>query len=411
MAEFNERGERLFQTKLGRMRWLNLFGAMAWNLPSAAGATLLQAYFAQTDPANKVGMFATAAMAAGLAGTLTVIVAGALSDRTRSRWGRRNPWLLGGAAVAIVCLSLIQFVTVFPLVVLLYAIFQAGINMYVTALNALLPDRVAKHLLGQASAFTAFGTLVASGAAGFLAAEFLDIPATGLAVIGWTMMAGALAFWFFLPGKSNKADAVQRRTLGEILAGLRPPSDRDFWFAFSGRMLFFLSLLMVINFQLYILTDFFGLDNAAAGDMIGLGSLILAVVAGVSTMTSGPLSDKVRRRKPFLIGATVLGLIAVGFPLAVREPVAYYVFMALAAIGYGIFISVDQALMVEVLPDAKNAARDLGFLSTANTLPIIFSAGLSGIIISVLGFEWLFIAGIVFQVAAAACIIPIRRVK
>ena len=97
----------------------------------------------------------------------------------------------------------------------------------------------------------------------------------------------------------------------------RLPMDRDYWLAYIGRFL---------------------------------------VVLG------GIVSDKIGKRKPLI--ALVVSLVVIGLVILAltRSAAFYYVYTALVALSLGIFQAVDQALMVEVLPDRDNAAHDVGIL-------------------------------------------------
>ena len=47
----------------------------------------------------------------GITGLFFPVLAGALSDRTTSRWGRRRPWMLGGSVLGLVGLVLMPHMT------------------------------------------------------------------------------------------------------------------------------------------------------------------------------------------------------------------------------------------------------------------------------------------------------------
>jgi len=99
---------------------------------------------------------------------LTTVVAGAWSDRTRSRFGRRRPWILVGALVSAAGLALTGVVTWLPMQVLAVAVFQGGLNAMLAGVGALLPDQVAKPALGRASACAGLGYLAGTAAGGWL---------------------------------------------------------------------------------------------------------------------------------------------------------------------------------------------------------------------------------------------------
>jgi MFS family permease len=190
-----------------------------------------------------------------------------------------------------------------------------------------------------------------------------------------------------------------------------PPADRQFWWAFVGRFFFILSFAMTIVYQLYILTDYMGLARQQAGNLLGTGTVMFAVAAAICTLAAGVLSDRFKRRKIFVIGASLLVAVAT-VPLAiVAAPWTLLLFFGLAGCGFGIYISVDQALMVEVLPDDANIARDLSFLSSSNSLPLACAPAVAGLLATSFGYAVMFDAAIAAALIGAACIFGIRRVR
>jgi MFS family permease len=168
---------------------------------------------------------------------------------------------------------------------------------------------------------------------------------------------------------------------------------------------------MLSTFQLFTLTDYLGQTTADAGKTIGFATLLFGGLAIVAVIIAGPLSDRLDRRKPFVIGAPLLIGVAL-IPLLVAPSVtAYVVFFAITGVAFGTYISVDQALMVAVLPNPDTAARDLGFLSIGQTLPGIVAPLVGGVLVAQLGYSWVFIGSLIAAVGAAAVIFGIRTVK
>lgn len=91
------------------------------------------------------------------------------------------------------------------------------------------------------------------------------------------------------------------------------------------------------------------------------------ITAIVMSLTAGPISDKIHSRKIPVFFAAVLVAIGVIFPAFTRAPWSMLVYGLVAGLGMGIFFAVDQALNLEVLPNPKTAAKDLGILNLANT--------------------------------------------
>lgn len=74
-----------------------VIGPASWLGPYIASVSLfLPAMIAMLDEEHKIELVATFATAAMIVAAISNMVAGALSDRTRTRWGKRTPWLVIG---------------------------------------------------------------------------------------------------------------------------------------------------------------------------------------------------------------------------------------------------------------------------------------------------------------------------
>jgi len=88
------------------------------------------------------------------------------------------------------------------------------------------------------------------------------------------------------------------------------------------------------------------------------------------------------------------------------------IFSALNGLAFGLYMSVDTALVTLVLPKADDAARDMGILNIANAGPQIIAPFVAALLITYLGgYQTLFIWGAVLAVLGALAIIPISSVK
>lgn len=81
-----------------------LFGLLGWLIPYlGVNSTLLPAKIQQIAPDQKVQIVALLATIAMIVATIANIIEGALSDRTVSRWGKRNPWIVLGLITTLIC--------------------------------------------------------------------------------------------------------------------------------------------------------------------------------------------------------------------------------------------------------------------------------------------------------------------
>ncbi|QTR04582.1 MFS transporter, partial [Saccharothrix algeriensis] len=148
-----------------------------------------------------------------------------------------------------------------------------------------------------------------------------------------------------------------------------PREHPDFGWMWLTRFVLFLALFTPVSYLAFYLGDRIGIT---AGALAGTLALLTLVEYGISSLTSslcGRLSDRVGRRKPFVIAAAVV--MAVGMVLlATADSLAgVVVAQAVQGLATGLYFAVDVALCTSVLPDPDNTAKDLGVINIANVLP------------------------------------------
>ncbi|WP_187284445.1 MFS transporter [Streptomyces sp. uw30] len=338
------------------------------------------------------------------------VAGGLLSDRTRSRIGRRSPWLLGSSILATLALAGCGMTSSLVTIALLFAAFQLGIGTWTAALSALVPDHVASRDVGRASSFAGLGFLLGQTLGGVLAGVFITHPVRGLTLVPWVMVVGAILIAICVPTEDNRSMPRPARSTGRVRAWI-PSASRDFWLAFTGRFLFILAIVMITHFKLYLFTDHLGLSKKDAGAAVAVAITIVGALSAVTTVAGGVLSDHLGRKKIFVGGAPLV--LAAGMAPVLAAPSLATVFLFCAAIGLtlGTYLAVDQALMVAVLPDTATAARDLGVLGIGSTLPGVVAPVVGGLLINTVGYTALFLVSLALAVAAAAVIILIRSVR
>jgi MFS family permease len=91
----------------------------------------------------------------------------------------------------------------------------------------------------------------------------------------------------------------------------------------------------------------------------------------------------------------------------------FLVGMAIGGLGFGIYVAVDLALVVDVLPDKDNAAKDLGVFNMAGALPFSIAPGIAPAILAVGGGSYAVLYGVagVCAIGGAVTILPVKRVR
>lgn len=377
---------------------------------------LLPNQIAALDPENKANNLAIVFAITSIFSTLTTPIAGALSDRTRSRWGRRSPWIAIGALIGAAALFGVSLMTSLVSITVIWVMAAVALNSMQPALTTVVADRFSESNRGLAGGFVgagmtagvAAGAVVAGRMAGDIVAAYglfaIAIAVTCLAFVLINREAPSVAM------KSEKFDFVS------FLNGFwRPLKSHDFAWAFAGRFAIYMGYQAIATYLLYILQDYIKLSNEDANISIGNLSSVTFVFVVVSSLLGGYLSDKCNRRKPFVFFASLIMALAMLMPLWMPNMNGMYVYAALIGIGYGAFMSIDLALMTQVLPKTAQgeAGKDLGVLTTAINIPQIISPPMAAVLLGMFGHDYkvLFIAAVIFVGLGSFFVLPIRSVK
>ncbi|HAQ60179.1 MFS transporter [Microbacterium sp.] len=369
---------------------------------------LLPAQVAGLDSANKIANFAIISTVGAVFALFGQPIAGQISDRTRSRFGRRAPWIMIGSVVGALSLVGLAFADSFVGVLIAATIVQTAYNFAQGPLSAVMPDRVPIKRRGTFSALSGIGLMVGALGGQIVGSVFLGSIAAGYLFLAVFSVLMLTLFVIFNPDYSSKEVPREPFRFADFLRTfwVNPVKHPDFFWAFTGRTLLYAGYFTVTGYQFYILTDYIGIENPATVIPV-LGLLTLAGIL-ISTIVSGPLSDKVGRRKPFIFGSSVLVGVAMLAPMISPTLPAWMVMTFVAGLGFGMFQAVDTALMSQVLPSAKSFAKDLGVVNIAATLPQALAPAIAGAIVLGFGFVGLFPLGIALSVLGAFAVWPIK---
>lgn len=144
-----------------------------------------------------------------------------------------------------------------------------------------------------------------------------------------------------------------------------------------------------------------------------LGTVTQSIALVAVAPVAGRLSDRLGRRKVFVMSAATTYAVAL-FVIAGASTVSgYLVGMAIGGLGFGMYMAVDLALVVDVLSDPLAAAKDLGVLNIAGALPFALAPALSPILLSAGhgSYAVLYAVAGACALAGAAAVAPIRGVK
>jgi MFS family permease len=197
-----------------------------------------------------------------------------------------------------------------------------------------------------------------------------------------------------------------------FLAGfwLSPRRHPDLGWAWLTRLLINLSNSLVLLYLLYYLRDRLHRPDP------GRGVLVLTVVNSLTLVATvvvgGVWSDRVGRRKPFVVWSGVLMAVATAALAGWQTWPGAVVAAAVLGVGFGVFTSVDFALMTDVLPTALDRGKDLGVINVANALPQVAAPALAAPIVTHLGgYRVLYLVAAAIGLAGAVLVGRIRGVE
>ena len=372
------------------------------------------------DEADKVGNLAIVSTVAFLANVFAQPIAGALSDATRSRFGRRTPWMVGGGLVAAGFMVGLPMAGSVVTVALVWLAVQLGVNALQAAATALVPDRYPPARRGGVSGMVGLGITVGNAVGAIVAGSFASQGALPYLVLAVLMVVVVGSFVLVNRDSSSLTDVPREPfSLAEFLKGfwVSPRRHPDFAWAFASRFLMVIGFYGAQTYGLYILRDYVGLSDTESTAVAAQVGIVLLVGVLLSALASGWLSDRVGRRKPFIVWSSVVMAIALAVPLFVPTVTGVLAYSFLLGLGFGTYISIDLALMTEVLPAGlagaqSTAGRDLAVLGLATTLPQALSPSIAAGLVSVTGgYPAVFVSGIVFVIVGAIAVLPIKSVR
>ncbi|MGH8960187.1 MAG: MFS transporter [Jatrophihabitantaceae bacterium] len=394
--------------------WTVRFGLLwfgLWMANLAPVQLVLPNQFDALDHAHKVRDFGLVSGLTGIAALLTLPLFGALCDRTRAHFGRRRIWMAGGTAVFAVGLLLTGVQSTWWAVGLAWLLATLGINMAAAGLTAAIADAVPEEQRGAISAAIygpqAVGILVGVG----VLTALNNSGVWGYLFLSAALLACAVPFLRYYRDVPAAAESPAL-SLRSIVAGMwiDPRVNRDFAWAFGGRLLVNLGNAFGTTYLLYFLQDDLKLYDPDSG-LLEL-TLVYLVFTLIATVLGGWLSDRTGRRRAFAATAAVLQAIA-SFQLTFFASFGMaLVAAAFLGAGYGAYMSVDQALVTAVLPDAMSRAKDLGIMNVGSVGPqALAPLGASLIIGTLGGYPVLFGTAGVTTVIGALMVYRVRSVR
>ena len=302
---------------------------------------------------------------------LVQLVIGRLSDRTRSRLGRRIPYLLWGGVFTCIGITGFGFTAQYlgsddiafaAKSVALFGVWvfiQININVAYGPFQALIRDLVPRVRIGIASslkvlmesigavAMIAIGGALIGHYTGPEAIEWLWLT---LGVLGVTVLVSTSITSLTVHSMESRVAHAgdSSEAAPPVISGLHP---HLIWFLLS-RFSMIAGIVIFQTYGLFFLRDVVGLENPAQA----MGSIILAVggALALSVYPAGWLSDRVGRKPVVLAGAAgaAIGAIAMLYAGGIFGVV---IIASLIGASVGVVLSASWALANDLGTEGREA--------------------------------------------------------
>ncbi len=401
--------------------WLNLY----WFANSVHWGALLSIVIpSQVDKlfGNKEVNFPLVVVGGTLAAVIVHPLAGALSDRTVARLGRRRPWLLWGTLPNLAGLGLLAIAPSVGLMALAYLVVQIANNAANSPWGAIIADPVPRGQRGAASGWcgllNVLGTVVGALIAGLILNKESPLGVYRgqlLAIYGLiavVQLAAVLLTVRLVPeAPLREARPFTRRDLPRTY-WISPAAGRDFFWVCLTRLLMQLGIFGIFFYLQYYFEDVLGLPGERTVGVYFLPIVMLA--ASLTVYVAGALSDRHGRKPLVYLSGGLMSVVCLAFIL-IQRPLAVPICALFFGIGYGAYTSVDWALACDVLPDDEEYGRDMGIWATVGILPQVLGIVFGGLTLSLfrgfpnnLGYTLLFCLTLVYFVLGT---VLVRQVK
>ena len=320
----------------------------------------------------------------GVSGLFVPPLAGYLSDRTSTRWGRRGPYILFGALVVMTCILLLPRAGTFGIAALLSGLMYLAFRSAETTFLALVPD-----ITPSEQRSTATGVMNLVGGFGLIACFLvgwyfwesspqLVFVIVALACFGFMSIAVALI-------REPKVPAEGAPAAMGLMAYLRSVARETNVLKFlAAQFSWWLAFWMASTFAVLFATQELGAPESQSF----LVPMVFTIVAALFMVPLGRLGDRFDRKR--VLSWVLAGWAVVQISVAFSQNLTHaLITFSLCAIPYAGIMAVGYAFLFDVIPEERTAEFvGIGLVSMASGQ--IVGSLLGGVVIDAVGYRWLF---------------------
>jgi MFS family permease len=400
---------------------LGLASLVMWMACLTPLQVLIPAQLQKIDPHGKILALGLVSAFGAVASLLATPIAGALSDRTTHAYrvghmrGRRHRWTLAMAVLSAISLALIAGQNSVLGVGVLWVLFSAFQNGEYASLSAAVPDHVPVNQRATVAGWVGMPQALGLVLGTALVVYVFSGQVSGYLALAIPLVLLTLPFVLATPDyplePEHRAPLSVRDLIGSYWVD--PRRFPDFGWAWITRFLASLAIGMGTLYLLYFLQDKVHRANLPGHDAKKALFILIVIYTGfvvITAIVGGVISDRIGKRKMIVtVSGALMGTAALLLTFVETWRAAMGAAVLFGA-GFGAYLAVDQALITQVLPAARDRAKDLGIINIAIVGPAAIAGAISAVLVSLGGYPTLFGATAVVAAVGSVLVWKIKSV-
>lgn len=403
-----------------RGRWITFYVALAvfaqeatWNFYDAQVPPLLATY---------IGSAAVIGALMGMDNLLGIVIQpwmGHRSDGTRTRWGRRIPYLAIGMPIAAILFVLIPLTSTLPALVAVMVGYALVANSIRPATESLLPDYIRPERRSRANAVVKVAVALTVIVAALISLLLVDDQPVLAFVVPSALVFVAVAV---LVSRVRDSESPAYRAVVAEDAGSAgdPPltrmrdvlrdvvTDRD-----RSRLLVIVAVLLFgggFSASRALMTNYgiesLGLTRGEAGGL----TLASGIVFLLAAFPAGLAAERFGRLRVIVTGM-VLFIVALGIGGVLHTPEATIVALCVGGVGAACFIVNAAVVLWNLAPSARVLGTYTGLYNLGWASGYFIGPAATGALVDVTGWRWMMIDAAVLPVLAVLVLLRVMVVR
>lgn len=310
------------------------------------------------------------------------MIFGGWSDKLRSRFGHRQPFIAAGAALTVIALAVLADANAYWVIVLGYLLLQFSDDVGTGPYSAMVPEIVPEENRGRASSVMSMLQLLGQIGSAVTALILGDVKLIYLGVGLVNLLCALWTVWTIRGVRPLESEEEEPKKEFFLTTWIKPFKQRDFVWVWFTRLLSALGFFLVTQYILNFLTDayssyvFFGQDLGDAKMAVNVLGLTMSLTGAFGAMYAAKHADRLGRKRLIYVAGVVIFLVMVPFA-AMRDFTIAWSLAAVFGAGYGLYISADWALVSDVIPNKKAAGVEMGVWASS-VVSVQLLSGMAG---------------------------------